>query len=177
MAFNILPIDIQEVDFTDLPKLQKLSIETFNDSFRHFAASRNFSSYTSQNYNYGQLVKEMLNPQSYFYFIFYNHKLAGYLKLNIDSAQSRNMGPDTLEIDRIYLRQGFEYIGLEKRLLDFTIKQAQKFNKNSIWSSVWEHDDSIIHFYKEFGFKAIDSADFELNGLIQKDLVMETSIN
>jgi len=176
MIFNTLPIAIQQVDFTDLPKLQKLSIETFNDSFRHFAASKDFSNYTTKNYNYGQLVKEMLNPQSYFYFIFFNHKLAGYLKLNLDDAQSKAMGSDTLEIDRIYLRQGFEYIGLEEKLLNFAIEQAQKFNKTSIWSSVWEHDDSIIHFYKKFGFKAIDSANFELNGLLQKDLLMETTI-
>jgi len=64
MIFSALPIDIQKVDFTDLPKLQKLSIETFNDSFRHFTASKDFADYTTKNYNYGQLVKEMLNPQS-----------------------------------------------------------------------------------------------------------------
>lgn len=84
MAFNILPISIEEITYSDLPKLRTLSVETFNDSFRK--EHGDFSTYTETNYNYGQLAAEMINPQTHFYFIYYNHKLAGYLKLNLNQA-------------------------------------------------------------------------------------------
>ncbi|KRN98965.1 GNAT family N-acetyltransferase [Companilactobacillus kimchiensis] len=174
MKFNILPIDIKETTYADLPKLRTLSVDTFNESFR--SATSDLSSYTKKNYNYGQLASEMINPQSHFYFIYYNHKLAGYLKLNLNSAQTRNMGTNSLEIDRIYLRQNFGYIGLENKLINFAFEQAKKFHKNIIWSSIWEHDRPIIHFYHQFGFKPIGSQNFNLNGSLQKDLVMKVSI-
>ena len=174
MAFNILPISIEEITYPDLPQLQKLSVNTFNDSFRNVRGD--LSDYIKQNYNYGKLASEMINPQSHFYFIYYNHKLAGYLKLNINDAQSQNMGQNALEIDRIYIRHGFQYIGLEKKLLDLAVKKAHKFNKKVIWSSVWEHDSSILHFYDQFGFKTIEKQSFTLAGQAEHDLVMEVAV-
>lgn len=174
MKFNILPISIEEINYADLPKLRNLSVDTFNDSFR--STHSDLSKYTAQNYNYGQLASEMINPQSHFYFIYYNHKLAGYLKLNINDAQSQKMGLNALEIDRIYLRQNFSYIGLESKLIHFAFEQAKKFHKNMVWSSVWEHDQPIVHFYHQFGFKSIGSQQFKLAGRIQKDLVMQASL-
>lgn len=171
-----LPIDIREVNYADLPKLHRLSVETFNDTFRNSKLSENFSDYTDKNYSYGQLTSEIINPQSFFYFVYYNHKLAGYLKLNINSAQSKDMGQNSLEIDRIYIRRNFQYIGLEKHLLNLAIKQAHKFKKNLIWSSIWEHDDSIVHFYHQFGFKAVSTQQFQLEGTTQNDLIMKAAV-
>lgn len=174
MKFNLLPISINEVDYSDLPLLKKLSIETFNDSFR--SERDDLSGYTKKNFNYGQLAVEMINPDSHFYFIYYNHKLAGYLKLNLNHAQSQDMGVDALEIDRIYLLQKFEYIGLESKLINFAFDQAKKFHKHTVWSSVWEHNQPIIHFYNQFGFKSVASKKFHLIGRLHKDLVMKTSL-
>jgi len=176
MIFNTLPINIEEVTYLDLPQLHTLSVETFNNTFRHSQVSDNLLTYTNKNYNYGQLASELINSQSHFYFIYFNHKLAGYLKLNVNHAQSKDMGKDSLEIDRIYIRHNYEYIGLENKLIRFAITQAKKYNKKIIWSSVWEHDTSIVHFYNEFGFKSISSQNFELAGTTQKDLVMEATI-
>lgn len=174
MAFNILPISIEEITYPDLPKLRNLSVDTFSDSFRSIRGD--LSNYINQNYNYGKLASEMINPQSHFYFIYYNHKLAGYLKLNIGQAQSKDMGSDALEIDRIYLRQNFSYMGLENKLINFAFDQAKKFHKHDVWSSIWEHDHPIVHFYHQLGFKSIGSQEFKLAGKIQKDLVMKANI-
>lgn len=171
---NILPTSIEEITYSDLPKLKTLSIDTFNDSFRNEPGD--FSDYTAKNYGYGQLAKEMLNPDSHFYFIYFNHKLAGYLKLNLNSAQTQFMGHDALEIDRIYLKQNFEYIGLESKLIKFAFSQAEKFQKDLVWSSVWEHDDSTIYFYNEFGFKTIGKQLFQLDGKKHHDLIMQADI-
>jgi len=174
MAFNFLPISIEEITYADLPKLRNVSVETFNNSFKK--EGTDFSNYTDHNFNYGQLASEMINPQSHFYFIYYDHKLAGYLKLNLYKTQSQPMGNDALEIDRIYIRQNFEYIGLESKLIKFAFEQAKKFNKHTVWSSVWEHDKPVVHTYNKFGFKATDSQIFKLAGKLQKDLVMKVSL-
>lgn len=176
MALNhLLPISIEEIHYADLPQLRDLCISTFNDSFQ--SIGRDFTTYTEENFNYGKLAREMINPDSHFYFIYYNHNLAGYLKLNSDSAQSKDMGSNTLEIDRIYLRQYFEYMGLESNLIEFSFDKAKELKKDTVWSRIWEHDEPVIQSYKEFGFKTIDSQDFKIGDHLEKDLVMQVKVS
>lgn len=63
--------------------------------------------YLDRAFNLKQLGKELLNNCSEFYFIFLNKEVAGYLKLNFNDAQSEKMGNDSLEIERIYIRENF----------------------------------------------------------------------
>jgi len=60
--------------------------------------------------------------------------------------------------------------------LDLAVKKAHEFSKNVIWSSVWEHDSSILHFYNQFGFKTIEKQPFTLAGQAEHDLVMEVAV-
>jgi hypothetical protein len=53
------------------------------------------------------LLKEIQNPDSYFYLFKKDGELAGYLKLNINDAQTEAKGPTMLEIERIYVRKKF----------------------------------------------------------------------
>ena len=39
-----------------------------------------------------QLKKELSNPSSQFYFIYYHDDLAGYVKVNMNEAQSEKWG-------------------------------------------------------------------------------------
>lgn len=59
-----------------------------------------------------QLKKELSNLSSQFYFVYYHDDLAGYVKVNMNEAQSEKMGEDSLEIERIYIRKTTRNTGL-----------------------------------------------------------------
>ncbi|GJM70791.1 hypothetical protein HMSSN036_30070 [Paenibacillus macerans] len=93
--------------------LQEISIETFNDTFKDQNSPENMQAYLEKAFNAEQLERELSNSFSEFYFICYNEEPAGYLKVNMNDAQSEKMGEESLEIERIYIKTNFKEKGWE----------------------------------------------------------------
>ena len=127
---------IEKCQIKDVELLQKISIETFNDTFKDQNSSENMEAYLLKAYNLNQLEKELKNDSSEFYFIYVNDKIAGYLKINVNEAQSEQMGSDYLEVERIYIRKDFQSKGLGQQLIEKAIKTASNLNKKKIWLGV-----------------------------------------
>ncbi|CEE00113.1 hypothetical protein B4064_3715 [Caldibacillus thermoamylovorans] len=89
-------------------------------------------------FNLKQLEKELNNPFSQFFFVYFTNKLAGYLKVNMGDAQSEEMGGDLLKVERIYVKEKFQKFGLGKVLLNKAFEIALENNKKKIWLGVWE---------------------------------------
>lgn len=96
-----MEVSIKSIQQNDLNKLKDISIQTFKETFGSDNSEEDLQNYFKTAYNLPKLAKELANPNSEFYFIFYNHNLAGYLKLNIEDTQSEKMGDNALEIERI----------------------------------------------------------------------------
>ncbi|MDW7618230.1 GNAT family N-acetyltransferase, partial [Peribacillus simplex] len=85
-------------------KLQEISYETFNETFKHQNTPENMNAYLERAFNFKQLEKELSNTSSQFFFVYFNNEVAGYLKINTNDAQSEEMGDESLEIERIYIK-------------------------------------------------------------------------
>ena len=72
-----------------------------------------------------KLKDEVENANSSFYFLTVDNKVAGYLKVNEGHAQTEQVVPNALEVERIYLKQAFQHQGLGLVL----IKLAEKIAK------------------------------------------------
>lgn len=96
---------IKKCTTADLATLQKLSIETYTDTFGEFNTPENLQAYLNEAYNDKILTNELANPNSEFYFVYIDENLAGYLKINTLDAQSEKMPDNFLEIQRIYIRK------------------------------------------------------------------------
>lgn len=106
----------------------------------------------------------------------YTHVPAGYLKINADDAQSEAMGPQFLEIERIYVAQGFQKHGIGKAMYQKALQYAHQLNKPKIWLGVWEFNDNARQFYRHIGFRQIGSHDFYMGDEKQTDLMMAKNI-
>lgn len=171
-----MEVNIQPVKPNDLKKLRNISIETFSQTFGSVNSQDSLQEYFNVAYNLTELAKELANPHSEFYFIFYNHRLAGYLKLNIENSQSEKMGDKALEIERIYIRKNFKRLGLGSKLINFSLERAQRLNKTTIWLGVWEHNEGAKAFYSKKGFLQFSDHIFELGGDPQRDILMQRSV-
>ncbi len=124
-----MTINIQKCSSEDLKILQELSIETFNDTFKDQNSPENMKAYLESAFNAKQLEKELSNTSSQFFFVYFHHEVAGYLKVNTDDAQSEEMGKESLEIERIYIKNKFQKHGLGKHLLNKAMEIALERNK------------------------------------------------
>ncbi|WP_240421046.1 GNAT family N-acetyltransferase [Paenibacillus periandrae] len=171
-----MTIKIKKCSLEDLEILQQLSIETFNDTFKDQNSPENMKAYLVRAFNSEQLEKELSNISSEFFLICFNEELAGYLKLNINDAQSEKMGDESLEIERIYIRYKFQGKGLGKYLLNKAMEIANRQNKKMIWLGVWQKNENAIVFYKKMGFVQTGAHSFYMGDEKQIDFIMTKTL-
>ena len=167
-----MTIKIKKCNREDLEILQEISIETFNDTFENQNTPENMKAYLEAAFNSKRLEKELSNRSSQFFFVYFNEAVAGYLKVNTNEAQSEEMGDESLEIERIYIKNKFQKHGIGKYLLNKAIEIAMERNKNKIWLGVWEKNENAIAFYKKVGFVHTDSHSFYMGDEEQIDFIM-----
>ena len=160
----------------DLELLQEISIETFNDTFKDQNSPENMKAYLEKAFNSEQLEKELSNTSSEFFFVYFNEAVAGYLKVNINEAQSEEVGDESLEIERIYIKSKFQKQGIGKYLFNKAIEIAMERNKEKIWLGVWEKNKNAIAFYKKMGFVHTDSHSFYMGDEEQIDIIMTKTL-
>ncbi|MEC3556585.1 GNAT family N-acetyltransferase [Bacillus thuringiensis] len=163
---------IEKCTLEDIHRLQDISYETFNETFKHQNSTESMNHYLEKAFNLKQLEKELSNISSQFFFVYFNDEIAGYLKVNIDDAQSEEMGNESLEVERIYIKSSFQKHGLGKYLLNNAIEIAIEHNKKNIWLGVWEKNENAIAFYKKLGFVQAGSHSFYMGDDEQVDLIM-----
>ncbi|KJU73939.1 acetyltransferase [Pediococcus damnosus LMG 28219] len=164
---------LKKIGVQDWQRLQQISIETYTDTFEPYNSPEIMDAYLTTAYEPQKLQRELKNPDSSFYFIEKNNEVAGYLKINLNGSQTEKMGPDSLEVERIYIRPAFKHQSLETQLIENAEKLAQKYHKSKIWLGVWEHNEPAKHFYAKFGFKRIGQHSFFMGDDEQTDYLMQ----
>lgn len=167
-----MTINIKKCTLEDSRKLQEISYETFNETFKHQNSPEKMNDYLERAFNLKQLEKELSNISSQFFFIYFNNEVAGYLKVNTNDAQSEEMGDESLEIERIYIKNKFQKHGLGKYLLNKAMEIAMERNKKKIWLGVWEKNENAIAFYKKMGFVTTGAHSFYMGDEEQIDFIM-----
>jgi diamine N-acetyltransferase len=167
---------IKTCSLEDLQTLREISIETFNDTFKEQNSPENMNAYLEKAFNLKQLEKELSNSSSQFLLVYINNEIAGYLKININDAQSEDMGDESLEIERIYIQNNFQKHGLGKLLINKAIEIAIEHNKQKIWLGVWEENENAIKFYKKMGFVQTGTHSFYMGDEEQLDFIMTKTL-
>jgi len=167
---------IRQLTLADAETLQAISVETFQDTFAAQNTAANMTAFLTSAYNLPKLKKELQQPGSRFYFIELDGQPLGYLKLNVDPAQSEVMGADNLEIERIYIRPTQKHQGLGSQFLKFAIELAKTEGKTSVWLGVWEHNEPAKHFYQKWGFERFSQHDFVMGTDTQTDFLLKKAL-
>jgi diamine N-acetyltransferase len=171
-----MTVNIKKCTLEDTRKLQEISCETFNETFKDQNSPENLNAYLDRAFNLKQLEIELSNPFSHFFFVYYNDEVAGYLKVNTNGAQSEDMGDESLEIERVYIKSNLHKHGLGKYLLNQAMEIALERAKRKIWLGVWEKNENAIAFYKKMGFVQTGVHAFYMSDEEQIDFIMTKTL-
>jgi len=171
MAINIFPCKADQLNL-----LRDISIETYRDTFQESNSEALMQEYLGEALNIEKLTLEFQTPGSSFYFIYLNDEVAGFLKVNVDTAQSDDIASNSLEVERIYIRQQYLRQGLGNVLIQFAFDLAHQCHKSAVWLGVWEHNTRALAFYKSHGFYQVGEHPFDMAGDIQTDLVLQKDL-
>lgn len=171
------PIEIRKATLSDLETIQKISIQTFKETFAAVNTPENIANYIKESFNSEQLTTELNNANSQFYVAYSNAEVVGYLKINFDDAQTETINGNALEVQRIYVVQTFHGKNIGQLLLDEVKKIAQRTGVDYIWLGVWEENHRALRFYTKNGFVVFDKHVFTLGNDQQTDLLMQLIIH
>ena len=167
---------IQKATIADADTLLTFCRKTFFDFFAHLNTPENMEAYAANAFTPQRIRAELNNPGSHFYFAMLNGHITGYIKINLDAAQTELQDNNGLEVERIYVLAEYHGKKIGHELLDFAFKTAQDKGLQYVWLGVWEHNQKALSFYEKHGFKVFGSHPFMLGSDKQTDLLMKKEL-
>ena len=167
-------MNIKEINNSDedIKKLQTIAKQTFTETFGSQNTAEDLAKFLSEEYAFDKLKAEVENPESFYYFCYFEDELAGYLKLNVGAAQTEPDYPEALEIQRIYVLQKYQGKRIGLAMMQQALAVAKKLKKPQVWLGVWENNLKAQAFYQKSGFKKVGSHDFILGNDKQTDYIL-----
>ncbi len=152
--------------------LKEIAQETYARTFGSMNTPETMQAYLAEAFSRERMLQELSQPGSKFFFLRADTGLCGYLKLNEAPAQSDLNDPESLEIERIYVREQYQGKGLGKVLINYSLDVARQRGKGYVWLGVWEKNTNAISFYKRMGFEVKGEHSFRMGDEIQHDVIM-----
>jgi len=131
-------INIEKVTPTGIDQLQKISRQTFFETFSAANTEQNMTKYLEEELSIDKLTRELTNKDSEFYFATLDTDVIGYLKLNFGQSQTELKDDKAIEIERIYVLKKFHGKKVGQLLYEKVIEIARQINTGYIWLGVWE---------------------------------------
>jgi len=171
MPFELIPCTPKELSL-----LVELGQQTFIDAFAAVNDPADFKTYLAEAFSEKRIQEELNNPDSYFYLIYVNRKLAGYFKVNYLNAQTDIKSKEGAELERIYVLQAFQNQNVGQWMLEEAIKLAKRAGKDFLWLGVWEENPGAIRFYERNGFIKFGKHPYYIGTDKQMDWLMKLDL-
>ncbi|WP_195431069.1 GNAT family N-acetyltransferase [Clostridium sp. D46t1_190503_E9] len=164
---------VKECSLKEVEKIKNISGKTFYETFANENTKEDMENYLKENFSYEKVESEVKNNYSKFYIVEDDKGVVAYMKVNFDNAQTEKGHDNTLEVQRIYVLQGYKGKSIGKMLMQKAIEIGKENNLSYIWLGVWENNISAIKFYEKQGFVKFDTHVFKLGDDEQTDNLMK----
>ena len=161
----------------DLRMLRELSISTFRDAFESQNDPEDFRYYLEKAFSPKQLRAEWEHPHTRFYFAWSPDQVAGYCKLNTETAQTELQEAGGMEIERIYVTAAFQGRGVGRLMLEEIVGLARQAGKRYVWLGVWQKNEGAIRFYERHGFTIFGEHPYYIGSDRQMDWMMRRELD
>ena len=171
-------IEIQAVQSHELPFLVQMSRDTFVHNYAHLNEPVFFQQYMDKAFDPQQVAAEWADPLNRFFWVKVNEEYAGYCKLMLGAAVKglEAAGTKVLEIQRIYVLDAYQKLGLGKLMLQKAIAIAEENEFEWIWLGVWEDNHKAINWYTSQGFEPFGEHTFWMGDDPQQDWLMRRKV-
>lgn len=173
----MINISIQKVRTCDTDLLQKISRQTFFETFSAVNTEENMNKYLDEALSKEKLTAELNDNNAEFYFAMIDDNVIGYLKINFGLSQTELKEDKAVEIERIYVLSAYHGKNIGQILYDKAMQIACEKNADYVWLGVWEENHRAINFYKKNGFVEFDKHLFKLGDDQQTDIMMKLKID
>jgi len=161
-------ISLKKILLKDAEILYNLMQKIYPPAYKHLWEDQG-DWYVQTIFSLQTLEKELLEKNAKYYFVQFNTKIIGILRLEFNTILKGYKGRNTTKLHRIYLNQESQGKGMGKILLAFVIQQAIQNKSDILWLEAMDTQTQALQFYKKLNFKIISNFKLEYN-LMHKHL-------
>ncbi len=154
------------------PLIAAIGRETYKDTYQHLTSHEVMVSYLEDSFSVDGIRNGLADPESLTFLITEEGNSAAFLKINFAPSQTDFNLEDSMELQRIYVRNEYKKRGYGKILIEKAVSEARKRACSSIWLSVWQKNLEAIQFYEKMGFSVSGTRVFVMAGEEQLDYVL-----
>lgn len=169
-------IKVEKVTLDKLSILQELSIQTFRETFAFDNTEEELQQFFDDSYTLEQLEKEVADPESDVRFVLVNGREVGFMKVNWGAAQTEHELENAFEIQRIYILNECQGLGLGKKLFELALDMAKEGGFDWAWLGVWEHNVKAQGFYRKYGFEKFSEHSFKVGDKVDTDWLLRKAL-
>ena len=161
----------------DAGLLSELGARTFSETFAVDNTPEDLAAYLATSFSVSQQTAELADPASIFLIAEVNGSAAGYAKLHNGEPEKSVAGAKPIELARLYVLREWHGRGIGAQLMRACIYEARQAGHETLWLGVWERNALAQGFYRRWDFRTVGEHTFQLGSDVQRDLVMERSLN
>lgn len=135
--------------------------------------------YVDSLYSKINFEKEVSDPLSKYYFIFYMGMPVGILRILINERPPGISSPDCIKLQRIYLAPSVQGKGIGKKLIQWAEKEFSHDKETTLWLETMSTQKAAVSFYEKTGFKIIGHFTFDsesMKGQYREMVIMAKNI-
>jgi ribosomal protein S18 acetylase RimI-like enzyme len=169
-------ITIRKLAVSDIPALRELAIRIYRDTFSHQNSPENMEAFLRKDYSEQSFQREFAEDGSQYFFACDDEKPVAYLRLRRSKEAEPHLGPNTIELHRLYVDINYQGKKIGDLLMDFALKLAAAQKVDWIWLGVWEHNPRAQRFYERWGFTRFAEHVFQMGEDAQTDWLLKKRI-
>lgn len=105
-----------------------------------------------------------------------DNEVIGYLMLTVTKAPPGVVAKNPIELDRIYISEGYHGTGLAQAFMMQAYKHAHIAGHDVLWLGVSRYNDRGIAFYRKSGFSVAGTKKFKVGTELHSELVMSCKV-
>lgn len=162
----------------DAELLAELGRETFHDAFagNPLMPQDDLRIYLDSAFTVLGISDELNDPKTIFLLAEIDGEAVGYAKLDCGITTDGVSGENPIKLKRLYNKQKFIGFGIGAALLQRCLGEAKVRNHDTIWLTVWKHNEIAQKFYRKWNFTECGTFDFQLGETTFLDIVMQRSV-
>jgi len=130
----------------------EVGIKAYSQHYLHLWPGKDATPYIESSFTISVLQQEDFDENTRLFIINFNSKAVGILKFTINCKLTPFSEKEALYLDKIYILNEYSGKGIGKRVLQFVLLRAKKFQKNILWLDTMQNGPAL-QFYIKNGFE------------------------
>ena len=144
-------ISLKSIKAEDSTQLYNLMSIVYPLAYSHFWTD-NGDFYINSQYSKENILKELLEENTEYYFIFFNNEIVGNFRIIWNEKLEGLSEEKQVKLHRIYLHKKTQGKGIGKKLVTWLENKASKNGYKIIWLDAMDAQPQAFQFYKKLGY-------------------------